>query len=206
MYRIKRYEKKSPSWTYVVVITFLRLSLRTSSSIILCSSCDHLYSNDTLVRMSPVNLGFKPCCLIFKMNESGVMFVQARKLFLKLRPCNLSALMYSSEISMLKFTYFNNPFSCFAVDMSWFIVCCNWCFPYNVAPFWVFRELDQFFHRYDKNCSLCLLFSLFFISALMRFIAGSSNYCSEESDCENYLKCLGKLEHTCSLRVLFISV
>ena len=39
---IKRIGKKSPCWTFVVTMTFFRMSLRISSSIILCSSCDYL--------------------------------------------------------------------------------------------------------------------------------------------------------------------
>ena len=104
---------KSPFWTFAVTIIFIRMSLRTFLSIILCSSCHHLYSSGTLVRMSPVKLYFRPCCTIFKVNVSDVVFVQARKLFLKLPPWELSTLMCNSEISMFKFTCFNNPFFLF---------------------------------------------------------------------------------------------
>ena len=159
--RIKRFEKKSPSWTYVVIITFFRMSLRTSSSITLCSSCDRLYSNGKLVRMSLVKLSFRPCCTRFKMNVSDVMFVQARKLFLKLPPWNLSALMHNFEISMLKFTCFNNPFSCFVVDMSCVVVCCNCCCPCNVSPFGSFGSLTSFVIDMTKTVAFAYYFHCF---------------------------------------------
>ena len=156
--RITRFEKESPSRTYVVIITFLRMSLRTSSSIIHSSSCDRFYSNGTLVRMSPVKLSFRPWCTIFKMNISHVMFAQARKLYLKLPPWNLSALIYNSEISMLKFTCFNNSF---LIYMSCVVVCCNCCCPYNVAPFGCFGSLTSFLIDMMKTVAFAYYFRCF---------------------------------------------
>ena len=120
------------------------MSFRTFSTTMLCSSCDHLYSNGTLVGMSSVKFSFRPCCTIFKMNVFDLMFVRAGKLCLRLPPRNLSTLMCSSEISMLKFTFSNNPISCFVLDMSCVVVCCNCCCPCNVAPFWSFGSLISF--------------------------------------------------------------
>ena len=37
--------------------------------------------------------------------------------------------MCNSDISMLKFTFFNNFLSCIELDMSGAVVCCNCCCP-----------------------------------------------------------------------------
>ena len=205
--RITRFEKKSPSWTYVVIITFFWMSLRTSSSIIHSSSCDRFYSNCTLVRMSPVKLSFRSWCTIFKMNISDVMFAQARKMFLKLPPWNLSALIYNSEISMLKFTCFNTRFL-----VLWFI-CLVLLFVVIVValimwpPLGVLGAWPVFWLIWWKLWPLLIIFAVFhFCPNVFHCWLIKHKYYSEESNCQNCSKCLPKFEHTSPLRFLCISV
>ena len=157
--RIKRFEKKSPSWIFVVRITFFQMGLGTSSSMILCSNCNRLYSNCTLVGMPPVKISLRPCCTIFKMNVPDVMFVQAGKLFLKLPHWNLSTLICNSEISILKFTFCNNLFFCTALEIFCVVVC--YCCPYYVAPFESFGRLTSFLIDMMKTGELWSLLIIF---------------------------------------------
>ena len=123
--------------------------------------CDHLNPNGTLVEISPVKLSFRPSCAKLKMNASDVTFVQAGKLFLKLPPWNLSTLMCNSDISMLKFTFFNNFLSCIELDMSGAVVCCNCCCPCNVAPFESYGSLISFLIDLMKTVAFAYYFHLF---------------------------------------------